>query len=309
MDGITTPFFSIVIPTLNSEKTLPAALDSVLHQQFTHFEVWIIDSVSRDHTLSIVNTYGEKDGRIRLVSEKDKGIYDAMNKGIRLAGGSYIFFLGSDDWLHDDGVLGSVFEGLKGAISPDLLYGNVVGANYKGHYDGEFSFEKLLKKNISHQAIFYKRDLFDKIGYYNLSYRAHADWDLNIRCFADSRLNIKYLDRVIAEFGAGGISAGHDLSFIKEVLIPEKLKMLEARGTDRLRSLPAYDDWWRVLRNAGIRDELFLKQLSNGHPTPRCLKNMLRWQRLVPQKTLRIGVLSKCLMFASYLNNLLTAAI
>jgi len=299
-------------------------LDSVLHQQFTNFEVWIIDSVSRDHTLSIVKARAEKDSRIRLVSESDKGIYDAMNKGIRLAGGNYIFFLGSDDWLHDDGVLGSVFTALTAPAdsasapagsaaapspAPDLLYGNVVGANYKGLYDGEFSFEKLLKKNISHQAIFYKKDLFDKIGNYNLSYRAHADWDLNIRCFAGIGIHIRYLDRVIAEFGAGGISAGHDIPFIKEVLIPEKLKMLETKGTRYLRSLSAYDDWWRLLRNAGIRNEQQLKQLSNGHPIPRCLKNMLRWQGLFPQKILRIGVLSKCLMFASYLINRLTGAI
>src|SRR5882757_6796610 len=216
MDGIASPFLSIIIPTLNSEKTLQMALDSLLQQSFTNFEIWIIDSVSGDGTLSIVKENAEKDARIRLVSERDKGIYDAMNKGIRLARGEWIFFLGSDDRLYDKGVIASVFAALAGhgemapdqdAATPDLLYGNVISTSYKGLYDGEFTFEKLLSRNISHQAIFYKKSLFDRIGNYNLRYRAHADWDLNIRCFADKGIRTKYLDQVIAEFGAGGISS------------------------------------------------------------------------------------------------------
>lgn len=349
MDGVASPLLSIIIPTLNSEKTLQTALDSCLQQQFADFELWVIDSVSRDNTLSIVKACAEKDTRIRLVSEPDKGIYDAMNKGIGLARGNWIFFLGSDDRLHDNAVLGSVFAALapsgpadtapRASVSstpvaadtaPDLLYGDVISASYNGPYDGEFTFEKLLRRNISHQAIFYKKSLFDRIGIYNLRYKAHADWDFNIRCFTANGIRTKYLDRVIAEFGRGGISSRHDVPFLQEVLIPEKLTMLAQTGVRPLRSLPAYDEWWRLIRNAGIRtagqfdglarsgervrpphpgEPASASRLFPGGTIPSCLKRMIRWQSRISPSLLRKGILSKCLMFASYLINLLTGSI
>src|ERR1700744_4382606 len=103
------PFFTIIIPTFNSEKTLQNALSSILSQNFTEFEILIVDGVSNDNTIKIVKENIEKDKRIRFISEKDNGIFDAMNKGIELSLGEWLYFLGSDDRLHNSSILRSVF--------------------------------------------------------------------------------------------------------------------------------------------------------------------------------------------------------
>lgn len=317
------PLISIITVVYNGAATLEKTIQTVLAQTYNSFEYIIVDGGSTDGTLAILDTY--RPHITKYVSEPDKGVYDAMNKGIGMASGNWLFFLGADDILYDNEVLSSVAGALGVPVSlgqaspssgsasalaspPDLLYGNVVSPSYKGIYDGEFTFEKLLRKNISHQAIFYKRQLFDRIGNYNLHYKAYADWDFNIRCFADKGIRTAYMDRVVAEFGEGGISSRHDVPFLREVLIPEKLRLLAKTGPRRLRNLPAYDEWWRLVRNAGIRRAEELDELARLAAPP-CLKRMVRWQSRISPQTLRIGILSKCLMFASYLVNLLTGAI
>ncbi len=233
------------------------------------------------------------------MSERDKGVYDAMNKGIRMAKGDYIYFLGSDDRLENDQVLAAVFSDPSG-MEHDLIYGNVKSPSYKGWYDGPFSYEKLLVRNISHQAIFYKRDIFRRIGDYNLRYRMHADWDLNIRCFKDPLVKPKYVDILVARFGAEGISSGHDIPFLREVLIREKLNWLDRKGGS-LRAIKAYDEWWRLLRNAGIRDRATLERCAGGEKIPAAVSRMLAWQKRLPAGLLRRGPFSKSMMVISYI--------
>lgn len=296
------PQLTIIIPTLRAERTLQAVLDSVLCQEFQHFEIIIMDSVSGDNTLAIARANAQRDDRIRIFSEPDKGVYDAMNKGIEKARGQWILFLGSDDRLHDEKVLQSFFS-VHDHQDFDLVYGNVVGPGFKGVYDGEFSFEKLLHRNICHQAIFYKKSLFGLIGFFTVHYKGYGDWDLNIRCFKDDRVRVRYIDLLVAYFGPGGISSRYDIPFLHEVMIPEKLRMLHRTSVHSLRSLKAYDEWWRLLRNGGIREQAQLARLSQGQPIPGSLQMMIRWQQSFPQKTLRIGILSKCLMFVNYLTS------
>ena len=302
------PLLTIIIATFNGSRTLQRTLDSILIQDWQEWEVVLVDGASSDNTVEIIEENARKDNRIRYVSEKDKGVYDAMNKGIGLARGQWIYFLGCDDWLLDRQVLQAVFN--EPDISGyDLVYGNVTSTSYNGLYDGAFTFEKLLSRNISHQAIFYKKTLFDRIGDYNLRYRAHADWDLNIRCFLDSSIRVKYLEVAVAGFGADGISSQHDIPFLREVLIPEKLRMLAKDGLRRLRGIRAYDEWWRLIRNAGVHGVGELEGLAGEPAIPRCLKSIVRWQQPVPPKLLRVGAFSKSLMFVSYLLNRLTGAI
>jgi glycosyltransferase involved in cell wall biosynthesis len=313
---MTMPLISIITVVYNGGATLEKTIRSVTRQIYPCWEYIIVDGGSRDGTLDIIHAC--KGQITKYVSEPDKGVYDAMNKGIRMAGGEWILFLGSDDVFADEKVLAAVFGDID-HTGCDLLYGNVISTSYKGPYDGEFTFEKLLSRNISHQAIFYKKSLFDRIGDYNLRYRAHADWDLNIRCFADKSIRVKYMDIIVAEFGAGGISSQHDVPFLREVLVPEKLRMLAVDGSSRLRKVQAYDEWWRMIRNAGIRHVRQLEEFAGaekrpigslpGVQIPRCIKRMVRWQRPVPQQVLRMGAFSKSLMFASYLINRLTGAI
>jgi glycosyltransferase involved in cell wall biosynthesis len=301
------PFVTIIIPTLQAEKTLQRSVESVLEQQFGDFEILIMDSLSRDRTLAIAGAYAEKDDRLRVISEPDKGIYDAMNKGIEKARGQWILFLGSDDRLNDKDVL-AFFAAQPDLDSVDMVYGNVVSPSYKGVYDGPFSYPKLLGRNMPHQAIFYKKSLFELIGGYTIHYRGHADWEFNIRCFSDDRVRIQYMNRIVAYFGADGISSRHDIPFIKERLLPEKLRLLNATPHG-LRSIRAFDEWWRLLRNAGIRDKGSLVDSARGQSIPKPVMRMIGWQRKIPEQVLQAGLFSKSLMFINYLRNIITASL
>lgn len=199
---------SIIIPTFNSAKTLAVCLDSILKQSFTDFEVLIMDGLSTDNTLEIAKSYD--DVRLIISSEKDNGIYDAMNKGITQSKGEWIYFLGSDDRLFNKNVLREVYEIQKKGNSK-IIYGNVLIEGQAGWakngqiYDGEFSLSKLIESNICHQAIFYKKEVFDKLGLYNIKYSICADWDLNLRLMGSYQF--LYTNTIIAVFHGGNSSA------------------------------------------------------------------------------------------------------
>ena len=327
------PLVSVITVVYNGAATLEATISSVAAQTFTDREFVIVDGGSKDATLDIIKKHS---GTVtRWISEPDKGVYDAMNKGIRLAEGEWLYFLGSDDTFQDSGVLANFFGGATGDLAElDLIYGDVLSPSYKGRYDGEFNYEKLLSRNLSHQAAFYRKSLFGRLGDYDQHYRMHADWDFNLRCFNDPSVRTRYTGVLVATFGAEGISAGHDLAFLRERLIPAKLHWLERTGYKALRGLRLYDEWWRFLRNAGFRDKAIVERslpassetarpdssaaaaslpagasLSASASLPAPLQRMLRWQRVLPEKRLKNGLISKSWMFASYLINRITASI
>jgi glycosyltransferase involved in cell wall biosynthesis len=210
--------FSIIIPTKDSARDLANALNSILVQNFKDYEIIVMDGVSKDGTSKVIKQFAKRfDGRLRWISEPDKGVYDAMNKGIGLAKGEWIYFLGSDDVLYSKYVL----ERVNGAISKndlDVIYGNVRWGNTRRLYDGKFTPLKLMNQNICHQAIFYKRDIFKKFGKYNLKYRMWADHALNMQWFNDKDTKKKYIGLTIAKYGIGGFSSvnSQDDEFIKD---------------------------------------------------------------------------------------------
>lgn len=194
--------FSIIIPTYNSAKTIKACLSSILDQQFGDFEIIIVDGVSTDETLSIAQSFNDQ--RIKIISEKDKGIYDAMNKGLDWAKGKWFYFLGSDDSLQNPNVLNDVKSAIESYPKSLFLYGDVLtSANYVQRYKGH-TYQKLIKLNICHQSIFYHRTLFEQIRY-DLKYTICADWDFNLKVFRQKN-NPIYLNKVIANYSLDGAS-------------------------------------------------------------------------------------------------------
>ncbi len=198
------------MPVFNSELTILKSVESILKQSFKDFEIIIIDGLSSDNTIKIIE--GLKDNRIKIYSEKDRGTYDAMNKGIKYAKGHWLYFMGSDDYLYDIYVFQTISKKLK-KIKRHVLYGNVVIKGNTGWaidgqiYNGEYSFQKLLKTNICHQSIFYRRSfILDNGLSYNLKYPISADWDFNISCRIYSKFS--YVNYIVAVFSAGGISSG-----------------------------------------------------------------------------------------------------
>jgi glycosyltransferase involved in cell wall biosynthesis len=209
------PFFSIIIPAYNAAKTIHAAISSILNQEFRNFELLVIDGGSTDDTATIVQSFADE--RILFRSEKDKGVYDAMNKGIGLATGEYLYFLGCDDTLYDSKVLQTIHE-ICLARPSHVIYGNVVFLSSRESYAGAFTLHRLLyEQNISHQAIFYRKDCFRQLGKFNLKYKISADWEYNIRCFMHPDFIIEYVGKPIAVYNdVDGLSKDYsDVEFEK----------------------------------------------------------------------------------------------
>jgi glycosyltransferase involved in cell wall biosynthesis len=162
-----------------------------------------MDGLSTDNTVNIAQDYEDK--RVKIYSEKDSGIYDAMNKGIDASKGKWLYFLGSDDYLFHDNVLRLIYKQVYNK-DLDVIYGNILNPLYDGKYDGTFSYAKILKKNICHQAIFFRKSLFEQTGYFNLKYKILADYDHNLKWFLSKKYKIEYIDEIIAYFSADGYS-------------------------------------------------------------------------------------------------------
>jgi glycosyltransferase involved in cell wall biosynthesis len=181
-----TPFFSIIIPAFNAEETILTAIKSIQQQTFQDFEIVLVDGLSSDNTIKWYRRI--KRQSCKIFSEKDKGTYDAMNKGIGYSQGEWLYFIGGDDYLYDSNVLQTLSKKLKKA-KEHVLYGNVLIKGDTGWatdgqiYNGKYSFQKLLKSNICHQSMFYRRSfILQNQLQYDLKYPVSADWDFNIAC-------------------------------------------------------------------------------------------------------------------------------
>jgi glycosyltransferase involved in cell wall biosynthesis len=203
---------SIIMPTFNAAESIERSLESIAGQTFSDYEVVVQDGSPNNETSRTVERFLEAhpDFPLRLYRERDRGVYDAMNKAVARANGEWLYFLGSGDQLHHERVLAAAM-GTKSAADCNVIYGNaeIIGdstwAKSGTIYDGPFDLPMLLNRNICHQAIFYKADFARNVGDYNVDYVVCGDWDFNLRCWA--RTKFKYIDITVAKFIAGGISS------------------------------------------------------------------------------------------------------
>ena len=230
---------------------------------------------------------------------------DAMNKGIDAAKGAWIYFMGSDDELLNDTVLSTVAPFLQKTDSV-FVYGNVLMGDSKHWYDGEFTYEKLLQRNISHQAIFYNKKVVDQAGKYIIRYKTHADWAYNITCFRNKNIHPEYMNVLVARFGLEGVSSQHDVVFLREFLLPARLAYLQEAGVKHLKKISFYDGLWRLFRNAGINTKQQLVEYAANLPVPVPVISMVKVQNKIPAALLKTGVVSKGLMFLNYIFNRIT---
>ncbi|HAS3560817.1 TPA: glycosyltransferase [Vibrio cholerae] len=198
------PIVSIVIVTFNASKTLRKTLDSIFNLNLETIEVVVVDGDSDDDTVKILKEYREFINY--AISEHDKGIYDAMNKGVKLSKGKYVYFLGGDDLLLPD-----FFKMAKLAEeSNDILYSNVRILSSGESYLGKFSKYKLMQCNICHQSIFYPKDIL-MTEMYDLTYPLLADYALNITLF--SKYHFEYIKLDICLYNDQGASSSGDKKF------------------------------------------------------------------------------------------------
>lgn len=242
---------TIIIPAYNSEKTITETLESIVEQDVNGIECLIIDGNSSDTTITIVEQYVNKYSFIKHLSEPDKGIYDAMNKGIALAKGNYLYFMGSDDVFYSKDILHNLFS-LDCFNATDFIYGDVLFKYNKMKVGEEKTYLKLIKnlENICHQSIFYSRHIFEKLGNYDLKYPIYADFNMNIKCFRDAAISKKYINTIICVFNEKGTSHFHrskDTYFIElheeyvktyedPVAMYDTLKQLEAKVAELMNS-------------------------------------------------------------------------
>ena len=201
------PKFSIITVTYNAEKVLEDTIQSVIFQTYRNVEYIIVDGASKDHTLEIVNKYHDRINKV--TSETDKGLYDAMNKGIQLATGDYLCFLNAGDKFHDSETLQKIVHTLKGQELPDVIYGETAIVDEEGHFlhmrrlstPAHLNWKSFKQGMlVCHQAFFANREL--AINHlYDLQYRFSADFDWCIRimkkakCLHNTRLTlIDYLN-------------------------------------------------------------------------------------------------------------------
>jgi len=187
------PLITVITVVFNGAEHLEDTIKSVIGQTYPNVEYIIIDGGSTDGTLDIIRKY--KQAIDYWVSEKDKGIYEAMNKAVKLARGDWFLFLGSDDLLID--FINEIKDGLL--HKQCIYYGNVILSSTGKVSGGPFNPFKLMWKNIPHQAILYPRSVFMKY-LYDVSYPLLADYHLNLMLFRDREFRFKYINCVFAVY-------------------------------------------------------------------------------------------------------------
>lgn len=205
------PKVSIITVCYNSTKTIEDTIQSVVNQTYDNIEYIIIDGLSTDNTLEIVNKY--KDNISKIVSEKDNGLYDAINKGIGLATGEIIANLNSDDFYIDNNVIADAVakmeEEKSDTLYADLYYVDAIDTNKitRNWVSGEYKKGMFFKGWMPpHPTFFVRKSVYNNYGKFNLELKSAADYEIMLRFIHKHECSISYLPRVIVRMRVGGVS-------------------------------------------------------------------------------------------------------
>jgi glycosyltransferase involved in cell wall biosynthesis len=253
---------SIITVCFNSAATIGRTIRSVDSQDYENYEHIIIDGASTDATVQIIESFGN--ARRKVISERDNGIYDAMNKGVRFAHGEVICFLNSDDYYSDSTVLKKIASAFRNN-STDMVVGDVAVVKRNGgsatnrlYCSGDFDWAKVKFGWMpAHPATFLKRRLFLDIGGFDSSYRISGDFELIARLSLRGNVVMSYLPLVCVHMQSGGISDSFSSKFLLN------LEILRACRSNGISS-----GWlfmlWRYL------DKIFRLALRSWHRRPLC---------------------------------------
>lgn len=216
------PLISVITVSFNAVKTIEQTILSVINQTYPNVEYIIIDGGSTDGTLDVIKKYQDKIAY--WVSEPDRGIYDAMNKGIAKAKGDIIGIINADDWYELDAIE-SVVNHLNKSKDNSIYYGRLnMRQGNKILYASDVP-QKLngLKKGmvISHPTVFVSKNIYQKEGGFSTDYKIASDWDFILRMYLKGYVFIP-IDRVIANFNIGGVSSGISIKTLEELHIIRK---------------------------------------------------------------------------------------
>ena len=228
---------SIITVVYNNEKTIKDAIQSVLGQTYKNIEYVIIDGNSKDNTVNLIKEFKDQLGY--FVSEKDNGLYDAMNKGIQACTGDVIGILNSDDLYQDSQVIAAVMEEFKNDKVLDIVYGdlvyvksndtNTIVRNWKSKEYYKRFFENA---NVPpHPALFVRSKVYKEAGLFDLQFKLAADYELMLRMFKKHNFKSKYINRLIIKMRLGGATNQSYTNIVnqnKEILKAWKVNGLQA---------------------------------------------------------------------------------
>lgn len=203
---------SIITVCYNSKEFIGSAIQSVLSQTYSNIEYIIIDGSSTDGTIEIINNYSNKIAY--FVSEPDKGIYDAMNKGLALATGDIVGILNSDDFYPNDEILSQVVAAFKANPDVDMVLGNVdfvhsSKLNKIIRFYSSFKFKPWMMRfgfMPAHPGAFIKKSAYDRVGTYALGYKIGADFEWFVRAFFTNKLTFTKVNKSLVRMREGGVS-------------------------------------------------------------------------------------------------------
>lgn len=222
---------SIITVCFNSEKTIEDTIKSVQSQTYSDIEYIIVDGFSKDLTNEIVRQYCDV---VDIhVSEKDNGLYDAMNKGIFLANGDIIGVLNSDDVLANDEIVKKIVNSIEGS---DGVYGDVgfysdqKFSNKIRHYSSKYFTKEKFSRGMmpAHPSFYVRKECYEKVGSYRTDFKIAADFDMLLRIFFLSNTSFTYLDDEIVKMRLGGVSTSGFMS--NYILNKEILESCQSNG-------------------------------------------------------------------------------
>lgn len=266
--------FSVITICWNSAGTLRATLESLASQTFTGWEWIMVDGASTDGSLALASILDGKGVRQTVISEPDNGIYEAMNKGVRLARGKYVHFLNADDVYHDARVLEDVATALEHNSFPDLLYGDIVVIEHDGRESNyispepEHALREMVCGCLPHQGCFASLDLFRQtVGPFDEGYRTAGDYDWMMRALTTDNVRVHHLERLVARYCSTGASSKLESSLPESFAVLNKnTAFQEALGTQGI--LDAYQKQILALRvrtqQLQVREATLSQKLKNA---------------------------------------------
>jgi glycosyltransferase involved in cell wall biosynthesis len=246
------PLISIITVCKNADSLLEESILSLRQQTFKDYEFLVVDGNSNDGTREVL--FKNSDMISRQLCEEDSGIYEAMNKGIKMSTGAYIYFLNAGDVFYSDDTL-AVIAGFLHKDSDSIIYGDVLtigqhidDTNVLMHND--YDFVSLLRRPINHQGVFTARRVFERNGFFDISFRIRGDHDWELRNYRDKEISFHYVPVIVAKYKKEGFTTRNKNLFgMKErkMLIRKNVSFLSI-SLYRLFSFSGLIDKSRVVR-------------------------------------------------------------
>lgn len=245
---------SIITASFNSGTTISYTIESVMKQTYADIEYIIKDGNSKDNTMDICHEFEPKfGGRMKIISAPDKGIYDAMNKGVEIATGEIIGILNSDDYFTSDDVIEKVAEAFKYNDTLEAVYGDIHFVKDENlqkctrYFSSRYFKPWMLRFGFmpAHPSFYCKKNIFDKYGLYDLQYRTSSDFEMMVRLLWKYKIKTKYINTDFVTMRSGGESTAGLAS--KKKVNNDISRSLKAHGIYTNQAFQAVRYLWRVL--------------------------------------------------------------